>query len=99
MLASPPRYCPTTYEECGKHLAISILDLTESNPWSRLPGSTSTSLEGVRQWIELYIKTEEKEMAAKSAKMAILFLAAMRRANTIRPSTGPTQYDQAYPLG
>jgi hypothetical protein len=31
-----PKYTPEIYEDAGKALATSILDLTESNPWTRL---------------------------------------------------------------
>ena len=65
---TPPRYCPVVYEECGKYLVISILDLTESNPWTRLPCSPCNTLKGVRQWIKQYIKNAEAESAAKLAK-------------------------------
>lgn len=64
----PPKYCPSIYEECGKYMAVSILDLTESNPWTRLPCSPCTTLKGVRQWIKQYIKTSEAESVAKAAK-------------------------------
>ena len=65
---TPPRYCPEVYEQCGKYLVISILDLTESNPWTRLPCSPCTTLKGVRQWIKQYIKSAEAETAAKTAR-------------------------------
>ena len=70
VLDSPPRYSPVVYEECGKYLAVSILDLTESNPWTRLPCSPCTTLKGVRQWIKQYIKSAEAESAAKASKAA-----------------------------
>ena len=67
---SPPRYSPAIFEEYGKYLLTSILDLTESNPWTRLPCSHSTTLKGVRQWIKQYVKSAEADTAAKSAKAA-----------------------------
>lgn len=66
----PPKYNPAHYEETGKSLAISILDLTESNPWTRLTCSPSKNLKGVRTWIRNYLKNSEIEAAnkAKSVK-------------------------------
>lgn len=62
----PPKYGPQIYEETGKSLAISILDLTESNPWTRMTCSSCKNLKGVRAWIRSYIKNAETEAAAKS---------------------------------
>ena len=53
------------YEDSGKALAISILDLTESNPWTRLTCSACKNLRGVREAIRKYIKQNEETAAAK----------------------------------
>ena len=66
----PPKYCPDIYEQCGRYLAISILDLTESNPWTRLPCSSCKTLKGVRSTIKQWLKAAETEAAAKTAKNA-----------------------------
>lgn len=57
-----PKYTPEIYEDAGKALATSILDLTESNPWTRLTCSAFKNLRGVREWLRKYIR------AAKSAE-------------------------------
>ena len=62
----PPKYNPGIYEETGKYMAISILDLTESNPWTRLTCSTSKTLKGTRTWIRNYVKGAEIEALNKS---------------------------------
>ena len=68
----PPKYNPTIFEDTGKSLAISILDLTESNPWTRLTCSSCKNLKGVRSWIRTYIKNADAEAAAKlSTKSAV----------------------------
>lgn len=51
-------------------MAISILDLTESNPWTRLPCSSCKTLKGVRNTIRQWLKAAETEAAAKTAKNA-----------------------------
>ena len=65
---TPPKYSPYIYEETGKSLAISILDLTESNPWTRLTCSSSKNMKGVRSWIRIYLKNAETEAAKKAIK-------------------------------
>lgn len=61
----PPKYDPEVYEDSGKALAISILDLTESNPWTRLTCSAHKNLRGVRDWLRKYIKAKAAEEAEK----------------------------------
>ena len=62
----PPKYDPEVYEDSGKALAISILDLTESNPWTRLTCSAHKNLRGVRDWLRKYIKAKAIEEAEKA---------------------------------
>ena len=57
-----PKYTPEIYEDAGKALATSVLDLTESNPWTRLTCSAFKNLRGVREWLRKYIR------AAKAAE-------------------------------
>ncbi len=57
------RYDPAAYEDAGKALAISILDLTESNPWTRLTCSACKNLKGVRDAIKRDIKQSEEASA------------------------------------
>lgn len=64
----PPKYNPEIYEDAGKALATSILDLTESNPWTRLTCSACKNLRGVREWLRKYIraaKAAEAELATE----------------------------------
>jgi len=65
---NPPKYCPDIYDQCGKYMAISILDLTESNPWTRLPCSSCKTLKGVRNSIKQWLKSAEKEASSKSSR-------------------------------
>eukprot|EP00092_Neocalanus_flemingeri_P026695 GFUD01028944.1.p1 GENE.GFUD01028944.1~~GFUD01028944.1.p1 ORF type:complete len:976 (+),score=255.73 GFUD01028944.1:228-3155(+) len=64
----PPKYSPGIYEDCGRYMAISILDLTDSNPWTRLPCSSCKNVKGVRAWIRQYLKSAEAESAVKANK-------------------------------
>ncbi|KAL3280285.1 hypothetical protein HHI36_017776 [Cryptolaemus montrouzieri] len=50
-LPVPPKYSPTVFEEVGRSLGASILDLTGNNPLTRLPHSEFHSLNGVMDWI------------------------------------------------
>ncbi|XP_063243538.1 cytosolic carboxypeptidase-like protein 5 [Bacillus rossius redtenbacheri] len=47
----PPKYTPHIFEEVGRALGVSILDLSGQNPWSRLPNSEFHTLSGVRDWL------------------------------------------------
>jgi len=64
----PPKYSPGIYEDCGRYMAISILDLTDSNPWTRLPCSSCKNVKGVKAWIRQYLKSAEAESALKASK-------------------------------
>ena len=66
----PPKYDPEIYEDSGKALAIAILDLTESNPWTRLTCSAYKNLRGVRDWLRKYIKAKAEEEAEKAANQS-----------------------------
>ncbi|XP_076251015.1 cytosolic carboxypeptidase-like protein 5 isoform X1 [Rhynchophorus ferrugineus] len=50
-LPVPPKYTPQIFEEVGKSLGASILDLTGQNPFSRLPNSEFHNLSGLRDWL------------------------------------------------
>ncbi|XP_050422743.1 cytosolic carboxypeptidase-like protein 5 [Adelges cooleyi] len=45
----PPKFTPTIYEQVGKSLCISILDLSNINPNSRLDNSEFKTLAGLRE--------------------------------------------------
>ncbi|XP_028402724.1 cytosolic carboxypeptidase-like protein 5 [Dendronephthya gigantea] len=53
----PPRYTPEIYEEVGRAVAISALDMMNANPWSRLPFSEHSCLDGLKNWVGRYIKS------------------------------------------
>ncbi|CAG9768873.1 unnamed protein product [Ceutorhynchus assimilis] len=50
-LPVPPKYTPQIFEEVGRSLGASILDLTGQNPFSRLPNSEFHNLTGLRDWL------------------------------------------------
>ena len=37
-------------------MAVAGLDMTETNPWSRLTNSEHTSLHGLKEWVRRYIR-------------------------------------------
>ncbi|KAE8742273.1 hypothetical protein FOCC_FOCC012202 [Frankliniella occidentalis] len=49
--AVPPKYTPLVFEEVGRALGVSVLDLTSSNPCSRIPNSEYRSVNGIRDWL------------------------------------------------
>ena len=58
---SIPKYNPDIYEEAGKAMAISILDLTEVNPWTRLTCSACKNVKGVKEWLRKFIRHSEEQ--------------------------------------
>lgn len=66
-LPMPPKYSPSIYEEVGRSLGASILDLTGNNPLTRLPHSEFHSLNGVIEWLRLnYLQDYGETSNAKS---------------------------------
>ncbi|KAK4882148.1 hypothetical protein RN001_005467 [Aquatica leii] len=57
-LSMPPKYTPHVFEEVGKALGASILDLTGNNPVTRLPNSQFHTLNGLREWLRIHCATE-----------------------------------------
>ncbi|KAF7231352.1 cytosolic carboxypeptidase-like protein 5 isoform X2 [Nothobranchius furzeri] len=47
----PPKYTPEIFEQVGRAVAISALDMAECNPWPRLVLSEHTCLTNLRAWI------------------------------------------------
>ncbi|XP_054266255.1 cytosolic carboxypeptidase-like protein 5 [Macrosteles quadrilineatus] len=64
-LLVPPKYSPSVFEEVGKGLCYSILDLTGANPNSRLCNSEFRSLCGVRDWLRKYVMVTESTLQPK----------------------------------
>ena len=64
----PPVYDPLIYEDVGKAMAVSILDLTESNPWSRISASSCKNLKGVREEIRKFIRQNDERQRLKSTE-------------------------------
>ena len=58
---SIPKYNPEIYEDAGKAMAVSILDLTEINPWTRLTCSACKNLKGVKEWLRKFIRHSEEQ--------------------------------------
>ncbi|VVC44703.1 Hypothetical protein CINCED_3A021105 [Cinara cedri] len=54
----PPKFTPTIFEQVGKSLAISVLDLSNLNPNSRLENSEFKSLTGLKELLRANIISE-----------------------------------------
>jgi hypothetical protein len=66
-------YTPETYAHFGESMAVSILDLTESNPQSKMSETPVKNLAGVKSWVTKRIKAQEmKEASRKSALGSLL---------------------------
>ncbi|XP_072378899.1 cytosolic carboxypeptidase-like protein 5 isoform X1 [Diabrotica undecimpunctata] len=64
----PPKYTPQIFEEVGRSLGASILDLTGNNPFTRLPNSEFHSLSGLRDWLRT-MSRELNETRPKKGKI------------------------------
>ncbi|XP_066993857.2 cytosolic carboxypeptidase-like protein 5 isoform X2 [Anabrus simplex] len=90
----PPKYSPQVFEEVGRALGISILDLTGSNPWSRIPNSEFRTLSGIREWLKTNCIPEQicsqkvlrnqKQMGMPPTNAQVVCVAGAR---AIRPSS------------
>ncbi|KAM9704624.1 cytosolic carboxypeptidase-like protein 5 isoform 2-T2 [Menidia menidia] len=52
----PPKYTPEIYEQVGRAVAVSALDMAECNPWPRLVLSEHTCLTNLRAWILKHVR-------------------------------------------
>nr|XP_046228458.1 cytosolic carboxypeptidase-like protein 5 isoform X2 [Scatophagus argus] len=52
----PPKYTPEIFEQVGRAVAISALDMAECNPWSRLVLSEHSCLTNLRAWILKHVR-------------------------------------------
>ncbi|CAH1772928.1 unnamed protein product [Owenia fusiformis] len=85
----PPKYTIEHYEEVGRACAVAVLDMTETNPWSRLTLCEHSCLHGVREWVRRYIRSlrgqprslpRNMAKAAKAASSAVAAAAASHNA-------------------
>ncbi|XP_071964054.1 cytosolic carboxypeptidase-like protein 5 isoform X2 [Antedon mediterranea] len=53
----PPKYTIAHFEEVGKAVALSALDMTDTNPWSRLASTEYQSVHGMRTWVQKYLRS------------------------------------------
>ncbi|KAG7244305.1 hypothetical protein INR49_004445 [Caranx melampygus] len=52
----PPKYTPEIFEQVGRAVAISALDMAECNPWPRLVLSEHSCLSNLRAWILKHVR-------------------------------------------
>ncbi|XP_028252825.1 cytosolic carboxypeptidase-like protein 5 isoform X2 [Parambassis ranga] len=52
----PPKYTPEIFEQVGRAVAVSALDMAECNPWPRLVLSEHTCLMNLRAWILKHVR-------------------------------------------
>lgn len=64
------KYSPETWGAVGRALAISVLDLAEANPLSRLGPSGGGGLTRLRGVVGAWCRTEARKEAAKALKAA-----------------------------
>ncbi|KAI4802471.1 hypothetical protein KUCAC02_020307 [Chaenocephalus aceratus] len=55
----PPKYTPEIFEQVGRAVAISALDMVECNPWPRLVLSEHSCLTNLRAWILKHVRNSK----------------------------------------
>ncbi|XP_045493803.1 cytosolic carboxypeptidase-like protein 5 isoform X3 [Colias croceus] len=58
----PPKYTPHIFEEVGRSLGASILDLTGQHPNSRIPCSEHRNLAALRDWLRAHTRTMRPQL-------------------------------------
>ncbi|KAI1897683.1 hypothetical protein AGOR_G00085790 [Albula goreensis] len=57
--AFPPKFTPEIYEQVGRAVAISALDMAECNPWPRLILSEHSCLSNLRAWMLKHVRNSK----------------------------------------
>ncbi|CAJ1077220.1 cytosolic carboxypeptidase-like protein 5 [Xyrichtys novacula] len=52
----PPKYTPEIFEQVGRAVAVSALDMAECNPWPRLVLSEHSCLTNLRAWVLKHVR-------------------------------------------
>ncbi|CAH2105329.1 unnamed protein product [Euphydryas editha] len=61
---APPKYTPHIFQEVGRSLGASILDLTGQHPNSRIPCSEHRNLAAVRDWLRAHTRTMRPQLTS-----------------------------------
>ncbi|XP_061900900.1 cytosolic carboxypeptidase-like protein 5 isoform X2 [Entelurus aequoreus] len=59
----PPKYTPEIFEQVGRAVAISALDMAECNPWPRLVLSEHSCLGNLRAWVLRHVRSTNVQTA------------------------------------
>ncbi|XP_077408066.1 cytosolic carboxypeptidase-like protein 5 [Vanacampus margaritifer] len=67
MLTFPIKYTPEIFEQVGRAVAISALDMAECNPWPRLVLSEHNCLGNLRAWVLKHVRSTKSPSVHISA--------------------------------
>lgn len=76
---SPPKFTPSIFDEVGRALGPSILDLTNSNPSSRLINSEFRTLQGLRNALKNEISRGLSKARVNKVRFSDSFLVGERK--------------------
>lgn len=85
----PPKYTPHVFEEVGRALGGSILDLTGNNPVTRLPNSQFHTINGLRDWLRIHCVNELGETRRTPARFKL------KNSASLHAQVGQTNTDNA----
>uniref|UniRef100_A0A8C5MK22 Cytosolic carboxypeptidase-like protein 5 n=1 Tax=Leptobrachium leishanense TaxID=445787 RepID=A0A8C5MK22_9ANUR len=66
--AFPPKYTMEIFEQVGRGVAIAALDMSESNPWTRLTMSEHSSLSNLKAWVLRHVRNTKSIVNGPSRK-------------------------------
>lgn len=104
-LTSPPKYTPSVFEDCGRQLGVSLLDLVGGGSgWSRIPQSQYGNLAGVRMWLHHFLTSSAlsprthitgphtpRTPASRSSNKVTVERLSGTRSGAIGPRLGPNR--------
>lgn len=74
----PPKFTPSIFEEVGRALGPSLLDLTNSNPRSRIQNSEYRSLQGLRNALRHEINRNQSKARVSKVRHLLEFLSFVK---------------------
>ena len=75
----PPKYAPDHWEEVGRAVLVSLLDLQGLNPWSRLSNSKYRTLDRARQTVMTEVRLSSALTSCAALSASLICMASMCR--------------------
>lgn len=90
VIGIPPKYTPSIFENVGRALAIAALDMTDTNPWSRVTFSKYKHLYGTKEWLKKYCLVPKGFIRPKIVKPPLRMPSASTRLTRVTDNCSST---------